>query len=128
MGSCCKCHKKRSHLCPFSFGLALGITSALAVLIWGAWMMYHGAPPAVIERMGPLDWSNISIHALWTLLKGFVFGLVLALLYDLFACMCKSMCCRKSKLEAGSCGCDSGCNCGCACHRKGVDERRKDVM
>jgi cytochrome bd-type quinol oxidase subunit 2 len=109
--SCGKCGSGRSKgLCPVSFGLALGITSALAVFIWSIWIMYYGMPPMMVERHILMPtWSSSSIHALWALLKGFVFGFVFALFYDLFACCFKSM---WGKKQEGTCGCgNSHCSC-----------------
>ena len=104
--SCGKCGcGKGKGLCPISFGLALGITGGLAVLIWSVWIMYHGMSPMMIERHLPMPtWSSSSMHAVWALLKGFFFGFFLAVFYDLFIC-CKSMCRKKS----------GPCVCGCSC-------------
>lgn len=93
------CCKSRG-LCPLSFGLALGITSGLAVLIWMIVIMYGFMPtPPFIHE--PLTWGHGFIYALWGLLKGFVFGFVLALIYDLILC-CKGKSCKCCKEGACS--------------------------
>lgn len=121
-------------LCPVSFGLALGITAFLAMIIWAAWLIIHGVPPvAAVPEPGstatammlhhefPVTWGAAFAYALLAFVKGFVFGFILILLYDGFACCCRSSCCRKD----GSC-----CGCGCkSCDtedmsKPGVDLRR----
>lgn len=105
---CGKCHKGKKGLCPISFGLAVGITCAIFFFIWAIWMMYHGVQlmPAEHRMMvSPHVMGNV-VRALWILLKGFIFGAVIALLYDLFICCCKLKCCKRS---------DDECSCGCGC-------------
>ncbi len=97
-----KCEKNGNgmKLCPFSLGLALGLTAALGTLVWMAWVMYAG-PTAMMTQFGipvPTLQEGL-VRALWMLLKGFVFGVVVALLYDYIACCCKGICCRKSKAK-----------------------------
>lgn len=106
-GKCgCGCGKKGKGLCPVSLGLALGITSALAVLIGSIWIMYYGMPAIMVANHIPMPtWSSSLLFTLIMLVKGFIFGFVLALFYDLFACCCKSKCCRS----------DEKCACGCEC-------------
>lgn len=93
----CSCSK----LCPVSFGLALGLTGALGVLVWAAWIMYHGVPPEMPGMPMP-DWSMAFANAFATLIKGFVFGFFIALFYDFFSgCVMRKLC-KKS----------DGCGCG----------------
>jgi len=100
----CKCGCGSKVLCPVSFGLALGITAGLATFVWVAWAMYYGPTPMMTAFHVPVPtWQGGSIHALWALLKGFVFGFFLALFYDLIACCCKMRCCRKSTTCTCSC-------------------------
>jgi len=110
---------KKKGLCPISFGLALGITSALAFLIWSVWIMYRGLPPQMAQSGLTLDWSAILMHSLWALVKGFIFGFILALIYDLIICCCRCRNCRGS-----SCACcgtkQPGASCDCNCHNNGT--------
>lgn len=102
--SCEKCSKSKG-LCPVSLGLALGITAALIVLGWGAWMMYYGVSPEMASHLmaADLTWGRIGLFALWALIKGFVVGFLIALFYDLISCCCcRCKCCRKG----------SACVCG----------------
>ncbi len=96
-------------ICPFSFGLALGITSAIAMYVWAWWAMQSGASSDEMAKqmsmLMPLTMAHVSIMAGWALIKGFLFGFVWAGLYNLFKC-CKAMCSK------GSCGCGNP-SCGC---------------
>lgn len=95
---------KCGRLCPFSLGLALGLTGALAMILWAAWLMYYGVPAGMEGQMPvPESWAAVCMSAFWILVKGFVFGFFIALFYNLCS-RCKSMCCGKSD---NSC-CDSG--------------------
>jgi hypothetical protein len=114
MNGKCGCGKKKG-LCPISLGLALGITSGLAIFLWSIWVMYYGMPTMMADFHMPIPtWSTSVMHALLGLVKGFVFGVVLALFYDLFAC------CFKSKCKPGQ-----GCGCGCTCCSSTTPEIRK---
>ncbi|HTM63607.1 MAG TPA: hypothetical protein VL360_03800 [Gammaproteobacteria bacterium] len=101
---CDKCMSGRG-LCPVTLGLSLGITCALGILFWSAWVMWFGVPAMIEGQMYMMkaaeNWSDAGIWAVWGLVKGFVFGFVLALIYDMI-CRCKSKCCGKC-----SC-CDNG--------------------
>jgi hypothetical protein len=89
-GKDCRCMK----LCPVSFGLAVGIVGFFVVLVWSLWVMTHGLPPEMVAMHMPVpSWSLSFAHALLALLKGFVGGFLVALIYDLIVC-CK---CRKSE-------------------------------
>lgn len=98
----------KGKLCPFSFGLAVGITIALATFIMGGWAVYHhpmaGEVMQRFPHMMPITWGDVGWMTLWMLVKGFVFGFFVALFYDLFSC------CRKNC----NCGCATGPG-GCAC-------------
>lgn len=109
-GKCGKTMVGGKGLCPVSFGLAIGITCALAVLFWAVWISFYGPP----TEMSPMMTKYLAMHAgmmgagkmaLWALVKGFVFGFFVALFYDFIACYCKGKCCKTS---------DGICNCGCA--------------
>lgn len=82
-------------LCPVSFGLALGIVSFFAVLIWSLWVMSYGLPPMLEALHMPIPTLGSGFaHALLALLKGFIFGFFVALLYDLIS---HCMTCKKFK-------------------------------
>ena len=103
--ACGKCGSKM-RLCPVSLGVAVGITCGLAVFLWAVWVMMYGLPASMPANMQPsFNWTAISVHALWAVLKGFLFGFFIALIYDLISCWCKGPCCRCSN---PSCGCQSG--------------------
>src|SRR5690348_12071641 len=90
-------------LCPVSFGLALGIVSFFAVLLWTLWVINYGMPPMMVAMHLPVPTMGKGFeHALLVLIKGFLFGFFVALVYDLFAC-CFARCCRKSG-ESCECG------------------------
>lgn len=81
-------------LCPLSFGLAVGIVSFFAVLIWTVWTMYYGMPPMMVAMHIPAPTLNGGfVHALVALFKGFLFGFFVALFYDLISCC---LACKKS--------------------------------
>ena len=101
---CAKCDNggRSKKLCPVSFGLAVGVVSFFAVLIWSLWTMTHGLPPMMIALHVPVPTLSGGFeHALLALFKGFLFGFFVALLYDLFAC------CFARKKADGSCECGS---------------------
>ncbi len=93
---CPKCDKDGSSkkLCPLSFGLAVGIVSFFAVLIWTLWALNYGMPPMMVAMHLPEPTLAKGFeHALLALLKGFLFGFFVALFYDLLSCCfahCKS--------------------------------------
>ena len=94
-----------SRLCPVSFGLSLGITTALAVLICTLWMVYYGVPPAMAKYVTePITLTGGFVYTLLALFKGFIFGFFVALFYDFFISCCKSKsCCKNGDKECG-CG------------------------
>lgn len=97
-------------LCPVSFGLALGITAFIATFIWLSWMMFHGVTemtsPTMTHQVITFTWGTTFGFSFLALIKGFIVGLIFALLYDCFICCCKSRCCKD---DGGTCGC--GCKC-----------------
>lgn len=100
-----KCGCSGMVLCPISLGFAMAITYALTIFIVYAVVMTSGGLPEMEAlRALHLTWMMVLGRALWGLLEGFIFGVVLALLYDLFSC-----CMRKcGKSTDGNCGCDCG--------------------
>ena len=95
----CKCMR----LGPFSLGFSLGLLSSLTVLLYGLWMMMHGLPStmSMADQLTSPTMTNVWVHAIWTLITGFIFGFFLALLYNLFM-----YCCSFGK---------KGETCGCGC-------------
>jgi len=82
-------------ICPMSFGLAVGIVSFFAVLIWSLWIINYGMPPMMVAMHMPEPTLAKGFeHALLALLKGFLFGFFVALFYDLISCW--FACCKKS--------------------------------
>ena len=106
MMGCEKCGNKMK-LCPFSFGLALGITAGLCKMIfaWSAAMWGYGA--IVIDQYASLYYgygpslAGGIIGGLWGLIVGFIFGAVIAFIYNFILCHCKSKyCCQKKNGES----------------------------
>lgn len=90
-------------LCPFSFGIAMGLTAALASLVWMCWVMYAGQTPMMVQFNIPV--SSLyegAMKALYMLIKGFVAGFIFAIIYDMVVCCCKGICCRKSGEQCDS--------------------------
>lgn len=104
-GNGCGCRRK-GLLCPFSFGFAVGIVFFFAVMIEALWVMQFGLPPFMEAMHMPMPTLQSSfIHALLVLVKGFLLGFFIALIYDLIRRCC--LCCRKK--SDGVCGvCDKG--------------------
>lgn len=92
--SCGKCGNG-NWLCPVSLGLALGLTSALGVFLWTLVSLFQG--------VDEIAWGAAAIYILVMFVKSFVFGFVLALVYDLVVTRCKGWCCRKSKDGVSDC-------------------------
>lgn len=85
----CENGGKAKALCPVSFGLAIGIVSFFAVLMWSLWAMHYGMPAMMVAMHIPTPTLQGGfVHALLALIKGFLFGFFVALLYDVFACCC----------------------------------------
>jgi hypothetical protein len=87
-------------LCPVSFGLALGLTSGLAMLLWCVWAMFYGVTPMMEAYHMPVpDWSMSIKHAALVFVKGFIFGAVLVIFYDFIACCMRKMCGNKESCK-----------------------------
>ena len=99
----CGCNGKK--LCPVSFGLALGLVCALGYFAWVLWVIYYGPSAMMLASHMPVPTlGSGAVHALWALLKGFIFGFFVALFYDCISGCCKNkMCCKKSNCECGCC-------------------------
>jgi hypothetical protein len=98
--SCGKCGNNGC-LCPVSLGLALAVTSTLALFVWVLVAAYQG-------EMG-ISWSEAGMKMLGVFIKSFLFGFVVALVYDLIVMRCKGICCKKSK-DAACCPSDGKVN------------------
>lgn len=90
-GNCgCGCNKK---ICPGSFGLAVGLVCGLAMLFEALWAIYYGPSAMMLQLHIPVPTIDVAaIHALWGLVKGFLFGFFVALFYNLISCCCRSKC------------------------------------
>jgi len=107
MIGCEKCGNKMK-LCPFCFGLALGIISGLCKMtfawvaaIWGygGGMIEHYA--SFYYGYGPTILGGL-VGGLWGLVIGFIFGAIFAFIYNFILCCCQSKyCCKKN--NQGSC-------------------------
>lgn len=90
----CGCGRK---LCPVSLGLALGLVAGLGILLESLWAMYYGPSTMMMQLHIPVPtFETAAIHALWGLIKGFIFGFFIALFYDLISCCCKMRCCKSN--------------------------------
>ncbi|HVE44575.1 MAG TPA: hypothetical protein VNC84_05520 [Gammaproteobacteria bacterium] len=104
----CRCKSRCGGICPFTFGIALGLTAGIGVILWSAWVMYYGMPHLMSGYPDmSFSWADSIKHALWAVLKGFVFGFVLILIYDGLLCCKKKMCKKDDKKCEGKCCCCS---------------------
>ncbi len=85
-------------LSPMAFGLALGLTWGLGMIILGfASMWFMWGTPLVVGLgsayvgFEPTMWGSI-IGGIWGFCDGFIGGIVLAWFYNMFAC---KKCCKK---------------------------------
>ena len=112
--SCGKCGSSKC-ICPVSLGIAMAVTSALAVLIWVIW--------AIVQGVEDVTWSSGLLYVAMVFVKGFVFGFVLALIYDFIATRCKGRCCRGKDGSGCKCGCAGKCNCSGNCNCGGNPQK-----
>lgn len=84
-----------SVLCPFSLGIALGITKGLFVLffVWAGYFWGYALPMIesishVYYGVGPTFVGGF-VGFLWGFLYGFIFGVIVALIYDCCICCCR---------------------------------------
>jgi hypothetical protein len=86
-------------LCPCSFGVALAVTNALAIMYLGCLAMYFGFGVEMVNQIGSVyhgfapTWTGIIYGGLWALVEGFIFGVIMALIYN----SCARCCCGKSE-------------------------------
>lgn len=108
----CGCGTSSRHLCPFSLGAAIGITCFLTMFIGALWFMHTGIGlPMMINGGAMPSIGTILMMSLWGLVKGFLFGFVVALIYDFFVCCVKGHCKKKA--------------CQCACCNKSTEQSPK---
>jgi hypothetical protein len=106
--TCGKCGNCKG-ICPVTFGLALGITYGLFMMVLAWVATWFGWGSSVVDQYSAIlsgyDASFVGglIGFLWGLLKGFVFGFVLIMIYHLICC-CKKKCCGNGN-KCGCCGC-----------------------
>ncbi|KTD17843.1 bacteriophage holin [Legionella jordanis] len=85
----------KSKLSPISLGLSFGILWGLSTLIMGLIATYYsyGRPfVAAMANLYPGYAATIKgslIGGLYGFIDAFIFGLLLALLYNLFSCCCR---------------------------------------
>jgi hypothetical protein len=98
MGGKCGC----SRLSPIPLGFAVGLTCGLFMmaLAWIAWIWGFGAMLVQQEAAifpGFEASLNGGFYGLgWGILQGFIFGLVLGIIYNILMC-CRSCCCCSAK-------------------------------
>lgn len=94
---CEKCNGGGFCICPFTLGLSLGLTCAILVFLWSAYVLCFGMPE-MIEGMTYMKtaetWGQAGMMSVFSLIKGFIFGFVFALVFNLIK-RCKSSCCGK---------------------------------
>lgn len=111
-GGKCDC---RRGFCPFTFGLAWGITYALTIFIMSVAVMQHMSPPGMPFVKGEeLTWALVWMHSFVALVSGFIYGLVFALLYDGILKLSHKCKCGAHEGQ-GTCRCGGNCSCGCKC-------------
>ena len=95
-------NKSCSGLCPISLGVALGVTNGLVKMLFAfaGWLWGYGIP--MITQLTLLlpgyepTLKGGFVGFGWGLLEGFIFGAVLALLYNFFCRCCGTAMCSKN--------------------------------
>ncbi len=83
-------------LCPVSFGIALGITNGIAMMIL-AWVSGHIGTGTDVVHLVSTFYAGYStsiggglIGGFWGLVGGFLFGFITVLIYDCcLSCVCR---------------------------------------
>lgn len=103
------CGNGNMKFCPFTFGIALGLTCFLSMFICGIALLVYNVSPTTMPMMMPTPTSigDAFLYSLWGLIKGFLFGFFFALIYD------GILCCWKRKCPHGQ-----GSNCSICCGPK----------
>lgn len=105
---CAKCGggKGRCGLCPITLGLSIGITCFLMVFAWALWIVYHDAGvlpapvPAFMHEKILTVMEGLKMGG-FGFVKGFIFGFLVALIYDVIKKACA--CCRGKSGESCEC-------------------------
>lgn len=99
-GSNGKCGKSR--LCVGAFGIAIGVTWGLGVLILGIlnWKFQYGTLwmhtlASIYIGFAP-SLKGIIVGTVWALIDGFILGAIVALIYN---CVCKCCHCKVCQPE-----------------------------
>ena len=88
-------HLHHCKLKKFAFGLSIGLVWAFGVFIMGIIDVIYGFGHQFVDAVGTLYYGyegtvlGSIIGAGWALLDGFIFGFLIAWLYNLFSCCCK---------------------------------------
>src|SRR5262245_43082011 len=89
-----------SRIHPWSFGLALGVVWGLSLLIAGLVAMATGWGQGFIDTMGTVYLGfqatvvGSIIGAAWAFIDLFIFGVIIASIYNLFLRICCKSICR----------------------------------
>ncbi|MCJ7553048.1 MAG: hypothetical protein MUO34_04115 [Ignavibacteriaceae bacterium] len=76
-----------------AFGLAIGITCGLTILLATWWLLLYGSPGAVMSKLSSFfigysySWGGAIIGFLWAFVFGFIAGVIVAWFYNLFSKM-----------------------------------------
>jgi hypothetical protein len=85
-----------NRLCPCSFGVAIGVTKALCVVYLAMLAMYFGYGLDMVRMVASVyhgyaaTFMGAVYGGLWALLDGFIFGAIVAMVYN----CCSRCCCR----------------------------------
>lgn len=102
----CEKNGKYMKLCPFSLGLAIGVTCGLLMMFYAWVAAWYGWGMVMVTQYGAIFYGYAPtviggiVGGLWGLLKGFIFGFIIALVYNL---------CVGCKFK----GCSKSCSCEC---------------
>ena len=98
------CENSKKGICPFSFGVAVGIVCGLFMMSF-AWMAaFWGVGALMIEQYANFYYGYAPTFlgglagGLWGLIDGFIFGFLVAYFYN-----CCTRCCKKSGKGCGYC-------------------------
>lgn len=117
----------KDKVCPASLGIGFGVAKGLSMLIMALLAMAYGVGIPVVANLATLysGYAPTLMGAvkggLWGLFDGYVFGLVLGLVYNLCrCCMCKCRCGKDGCKGCCSCkcgkpGCSGNCSSSCKC-------------
>lgn len=93
------CKHTGLHAC--AFGLAVGVTSAISMFIFGLLGYFFNLGPPLIELLGSLymgfdaSVKGSFLGAFWGFIDGFIGGFIIAWLYNFFSRCCTKRCASK---------------------------------